>query len=127
MDDVLYELKYTILAMLDKNVQKGDITPDEMMVIKEAVCTLHYIKEIDEIEARNGWDRNYSERSSYERGRSPNTGRYISRDRGSYNNGRSYHDGKDAAMRALEKAMNNVSSDRERQAIMDSMDVLNRE
>ena len=56
-----------------------------------------------------------------------NNGRYISGTSSSYNNGRSFHDGKDAAMRALEKAMNNASSDRERQAIMDSMDALNRE
>ena len=126
MDDVLYELKYTILAMLDKNVQKADISPSEMCTIKEAVCTLHYMAEIDKIEDEmKKWDEDYSERRSYARRRSPTTGRYMSGDDRSYNRS-SYSDGKDSAMRALERAMDNASSEHERQSIRESMDALNR-
>lgn len=35
-------------------------------------------------------------------------------------------DGKDSAMRALERAMDNASSEHERQSIRESMDALNR-
>ena len=124
MDDVLYELKYTILAMLDKNVQKGDISPSEMSSVKEAVCTLHYIEEIDEIkERRRSWEENSERGNNYERRRSSTTGRYMS---GRSYDGHSYDSNKDGAIMALEKALSGVKSERERQAIMDSMEVLNR-
>lgn len=71
--------------------------------------------------SRRGYSsrRSYMDGGSYRRGRGMN-GRYISRDR-SYR-GYSMEESRDAMMAKLEEAMNEATTEHERQAIMACMD-----
>lgn len=131
MDKNLHELCYMLEDQIDRVVKKGDINPNEMHSIYEAVKTKYYITVMDAMEEAK-YDNGYSGRrmsvsydgrpyyngySSYEgeysgRGRD-SMGRFTSRDGG-------YSSGDD--MRAhLEAAMNAAKNEQERQVIRNMM------
>ena len=96
--------KYEELAYkeLNKIVEKGDLTPQTLANVKELLCTLKYVPEVKkmhhmddgmsessygyghpryyDIAAYDGYS--YDNGMSERRGRSPMTGRYVSRDDG---------------------------------------------
>lgn len=96
--------KYEELAYkeLGKIVEKGELTPQTLANVKELLCTLKYVPEVKQMHHMDdgmsessygyGMPRYYDIRSydgySYDngmserRGRSPMTGRYVSRDDG---------------------------------------------
>lgn len=121
MNDVLNGLKRLVEKELNKIVQKGDLTLAELNVAKEAVCLLKYIDEIEpyefEDDARYSNDYQMKSRNSSMRGRSPKTGRYVSRDMGM-----SSHSIKDRAIAALESMVDTAESDYEREEIIKMID-----
>lgn len=127
MDKNLHELCYMLDDQIERAVKKGDINPNEMHSIYEAVKTKYYItvmKAMEKAEDESG----YSGRrmmvsydghpyASYDDGYSArgrdSMGRYTSRDGG-------YSSGDD--MRAhLEAAMNAAKNEQERQVIRNMM------
>lgn len=119
MYDELDKTQKLLVNEIRKINQKNDITPGELNSLKEAVCVMKDILSLDSMieEAWNDGDDGYSEygsmrRGSYERGRSPRTGRYVSRMRGM--SGHSLHDRMAAN---LESMMDEAGSDYERQQI----------
>lgn len=133
----LEQLKELLEEEIKKVAKKGDITPAEVEAMYKVV---DIIKDIDTIEAMEEYgeddeeeysNRGYSRRGyssrrsymdgggSYRRGRGMN-GRYVSRDR-SYR-GYSMEESRDAMMAKLEEAMNEATTEHERQAIMACMD-----
>lgn len=124
----LDELNDLIEEELKKMVKKGDLSPNELEAANKAVCLMEKI-----IMLREGGyseDGSYMGRSSrmyptypetsYERGRSPMTGRYVSRDgryNDSYDRGYSGHSIGDRAVDRLEKMMDDAGSDFERDTI----------
>ena len=127
----LEQLKELLEEEIKKVTKKGDITPAEVEAMYKVV---DIIKDIDTIEAmeeygedndgeysRRGYSsrRPYMDGGSYRRSRGMN-GRYVSRDR-SYR-GYSMEESRDAMMAKLEEAMNEATTEHERQAIMACMD-----
>jgi len=112
MDKTLDRLKETLEDEIKKIVKKGDITPAELESAYRAVKTINMIDEM--------CDRGYSEgphgtmRYSYERGRSPVTGRYISHN--GYN-GYSGHSIADRMVAKLESMYDEAKTDHERSTI----------
>ncbi len=112
------------------------MTAAELEVLTKAVCTIEKIKQIESGEYNgdsfsNSFariDYNYDNGNSRERGRSPYTGRYVSRDDG-YST-RRYYDGenhtgysghsiKDRMIDALEKMYDTAQTEHERQTVND--------
>lgn len=87
MNNVLMKLEELITKELEKVVNKGDMTPSELEISKKAVCLLKELKEYEIMDMEVS-DNGYSDR----RGRSPITGRYVSRRDGSYSPNASYYD-----------------------------------
>lgn len=118
MDKTLEHLKETLEDEIKKIVKKGDITPTELESAYRAVKT---IKMIDEMcgygysEGPHGTMR-YSYGNEYpyyhDRGRSPVTGRYISRDAGY-----SGHSIADRMVAKLESMYDEAKTDHERQTV----------
>ncbi len=114
----LYEL---LGQELKRIVDKGSINPGELENAYKAVCLMEKIDEM------TGMDGGYSETGySYDdhwrsgrRGRSPVTGRYISRNGRSMRgeNGNSGHSIKDRMISRLEHMMDETDSDYERDEI----------
>lgn len=114
----LYEL---LGQELKRIVDKGSISPAELENAYKAVCLMEKIDEM------TGMDGGYSETGySYDdhwrsgrRGRSPVTGRYISRNGRSMRgeNGNSGHSIKDRMISRLEHMMDETDSDYERDEI----------
>lgn len=114
----LYEL---LDNEIQKIVSKNDITPVELERAEKAICIMHKIEEMSSM------DGGYSETSSYDyssnnmsgrRGRSPMTGRYVSRDGHSMrSNGYSGHSIKDRAISRIEQMMDEAGSDYEREEL----------
>lgn len=131
-------LKKEIKAVTDK----GTMTPSELDTIMKAMCCYDMAEErIMKESGYEGFSKDgYSQRyyrdnmgggnsnympdmmpvsynydgNSYARGRSPITGRYVSRD---YNNGHSGHSIKDRMIDSLERMMDQAGSEYERQEI----------
>lgn len=146
MNDVLMRLEQLVNKELENVVNKGDMSPSELEICKKAVGLLKEIKECDKMDSgmmdeysRNSYGH-YDMRGSYERGRSPVTGRYVSRmdhayndgsygNNGGYNNSnRSYtnngngysgHSVKDRMISRLEDMMGEVVNDYERKTVED--------
>ena len=114
----LYEL---LDDEVQKIVSKNDITPVELERVEKVICIMHKIEEM------SGMDGGYSENGSYDssfysmsgrRGRSPMTGRYISRDGHSMrSNGNSGHSIKDRAISRIEQMMDEAGSEYEREEL----------
>lgn len=131
----LEELNELIEKELKKMVQKGDLTPNELESAEKAVCLMEKIIRLKEDSySENGMDgnsRGYYMDGSYERGRSPYTDRYVSRDgrysmydpynSGNYydqsNRGYSGHSISDRAVDCLERMMDDAGSDYEREKL----------
>lgn len=138
MDKLMYDLKDMILCDIDETVKKGQINPADYQALGEAV---DIIKDIETIEAMRNYEYETPEMSgamsggrmypmgryntgysgnsyssyggsSYERGRSPRTGRYVSRD--------------DETMAKLNNMMASAATDQERATIQRMMDELGR-
>lgn len=129
----LDELNGLIEKELRKIVDKGDLSANELQAAEKAVCLMEKIIGLEEGTYEQsfrmpmssyGRSYGYSDRmmddASYERGRSPRTGRYVSRD-GSYNysmnRGYSGHSIGDRAVDKLESMMDEAGSDYEREVI----------
>ena len=124
MDKTLEHLKETLEDEIKKSVKKGDITPAELESAYRAVKTMDII---DDMCAREEGYSGYSGRphgtmrysydyhdSSYDRGRSPVTGRYISRDSGY---GYSGHSIADRMVAKLESMYDEAKTDYERRTV----------
>lgn len=117
----LDELNELIEKELKKMVQKGDLSPSELESAEKAVCLMEKIIRLEEGRSYDGYsESSYGYRmpyeSSYERGRSPMTGRYVSRD-GRYYDGYSGHSIEDRAVDTLERMMDTAGSDYEREQL----------
>lgn len=108
---------------LDKIIQKGDLTPAELEnvhkiagIMEKIVCVQNQYDMGDSYGHGYGhvYDTGYSEM----RGRSPVTGRYISR---GMDGGYSGHSIEDRMIASLEQQMDNAKSDYERKAIEDEI------
>lgn len=121
----LDELNGLIEKELKKMVDKGDLSASELQAAKEAVCLMEKIIGLEEGTYEQSYrmpmhsarsygypDRMMYEDSSYERGRSPRTGRYVSRDRGY-----SGHSIGDRAVDKLESMMDEAGSEYEREVL----------
>ena len=119
MYDELEKTQKLLVNEIKKINQKNDISPGELNSIKEAVCVMKDIIKLDEMiediwndDGDDGYSEHYGRQGSYARGRSPRTGRYVSRMRGM--SGHSLHDRMAAN---LESMMDSAGSDYERQQI----------
>jgi hypothetical protein len=126
----LDELNGLIEKELRKMVDKGDLSANELQAAEKAVCLMEKIIGLEEgTYSQASYGRSYGymnhmdrmmDDASYERGRSPRTGRYVSRD-GSYNysmnRGYSGHSIGDRAVDKLESMMDEAGSDYEREVI----------
>ena len=121
----LDELSALIEKELKKLVDKGDLSPAELQAAKESVCLMEKIIGLEEGTYEQSFrmpmyagrsygypDRMMMDDYSYERGRSPRTGRFVSRDRGY-----SGHSIGDRAVEKLESMMDNAGSDYEREVL----------
>lgn len=142
MDKLMYDLKDMILCDIDETVKKGQINPADYQALGEAVDIIKDIETIEAMRNYEYQDQEvsgamsggrmypmgrfnsyngggYSGNSygsyggtSYERGRSPRTGRYVSRD--------------DETMAKLNNMMASAANDQERATIQRMMDELGR-
>lgn len=148
MDKTLEHLKETLEDEIKKIVKKGDITPAELESVKNAVCTIDMIENMgmggqsegysnrrmslyyDNMPSyRGSYDHAYNNYrdpyydnyhgDSYERGRSPVTGRYISN--GSYERGYSGHSIKDRMIARLEDMYDDAKTEHERQVVSETI------
>lgn len=117
-----------ILKEIRKVNAKGDLTPQELSSMKDAVCLMKDIFKFEAmIEGANVEYDEYSEMydddmapmKSMRRGRDANTGRYVSRMYGKSMNymGASRHSIEDRMVSQLESMMDRAGSDYERQKI----------
>lgn len=103
----LYEL---LDKQIEKIVAKHDITPSELENVSKAITLMCKLDDM-------GYGEDYEEAGySRDRGRSPVTGRYVSRD-GSMRNNRSGHSIHDRAISKLEQMMDETNSDYEKSEI----------
>lgn len=122
---------------LDEIIANGTINPTEVKTVTDAVCLMLKSKEYEEW-LHDGEDMG----SSYRRGRSPVTGRYVSRSRGDsygmdympirgsygrpytmdmYDQDYSGHSIKDRMVAKLEGMVDMAKSDYERQEVLDAI------
>lgn len=141
MNNSVYELMNKIddfadiaKCELDQIMQKGTVTPSELDSVYKITKIVKMITEMGDPEAEMqygvmpnmrmsrpsygygygyGGDMGYSE----DRGRSPVTGRYISRGMSGRNNGYSGHSIEDRMIASLEQQMDQAQSDYERNMI----------
>lgn len=121
----LDELNELIEKELKTMVQKGSLTPNELESAEKAVCLMEKIIRLREGFYDEGYSSGYRmprmtyDDGSYARGRSPVTGRYVSRDGyyDSYNRGYSGHSIEDRAVDSLERMMDTASSEYEREQL----------
>lgn len=142
MDKLMHDLKDMILCDIDETVKKGQINPADYQALGEAVDIIKDIETIEAMRNYEYQDQEVSGAmsggrmypmghfnsyngggysgnsygsyggSSYERGRSPRTGRYVSRD--------------DETMAKLNNMMASAATDQERATIQRMMDELGR-
>ena len=86
MYDELEKTQKLLVNEIKKINQKNDISPGELNSIKDAVCVMKDIIKLDEMiediwndDGDDGYSEYYSRLGSYAIGRSPRTGRYVSR------------------------------------------------
>ena len=128
MEKELSRLKEMLEDEIRKVTKKGDITPAELENMTKAVCLLEKIRELEGSEDM-GYQEGYSQTmhprmhygDSYEdysgyRGRSPYTGRYVSR--GSYDgHGYSGHSINDRMIAKLEEMYDEAKTEHERETV----------
>lgn len=130
MYDELEKTQELITKEIRKINEKGDLTPQELNNLKEAVCVMEKIIKLDsmiENEMDDGYEDEYSEHDgrsyrrgrSYARGRDMRTGRYVSRERMPH---MSRHSLNDRMVANLESMMDTAGSDFERKKIGEWID-----
>lgn len=142
MEKTLRELKETLEEEIKKIAKKNDITPAELENATKAVCLIEKIKMIERLDMddadysegsysnarmRMNYSNEYADNSrgrygsyndsSYRRGRSTTTGRYMSRD--GYDNGYSGHSIKDRMIDRLESMIDEAKTEHEKQTVME--------
>ena len=129
MDKTLRELRETIEEEIKKIAKKNDITPAELENATKAVCLIEKIKMLERFDSyeddypESSYDAPYthmpehSMNSSYRRGRSMTTGRYMSRD--NYDTGYSGHSIRDRMISKLESMVDEAKNEHEKQVVMD--------
>lgn len=129
MDKVLNDLKEMLEDELKKITKKNDISPAELDNATKAVCLIEKIRKLENPDYGEGYAEGYAEgrgympdprymyedrsgmtNGSYARGRSPVTGRYISR-------GYSGHSIKDRMIAKLEDMYDEAKTDHEKQTV----------
>lgn len=123
MNRTLMDLNDMVDEELKKIIKKGDLTPTELEVAMKAVCLMEKIQNLESPDYSEGYSEGYPMRGyydeptvshgSYMRGRSPVTGRYVSRGMGNY----SGHSIKDRMIARLEGMYDEAQSDHERQVV----------
>lgn len=127
MDRMTLERMHELLNKeINRIVDKGDLTPNELENAEKAFCLIQQIEEMMGMEGYSetgyyGDSYNGSYMGSYrgrsmDRGRSPVTGRYVSRE-GSYMHSNSGHSIKDRMISRLEHMMDETDSEYERKEI----------
>ena len=98
-EKMLEKVKDTVEDIIKEITKKPNITPADLDHLTKSVCLVEKIRTIEE-GTDGGNSNSYDGGSSYRRGRSSVTGRYVSRDGGSssynsgyYNDEGMYHDG----------------------------------
>lgn len=129
IDELMEELcKFAELAKkeVEKIVKKGDLTPQELENVYKLTCIA------EKMTCLGGGSYGYDNRMGMDaygdmygnmgyseaRGRSPVTGRYISRGMNSGNGGYSGHSIEDRMIASLEQQMDNAKSEYEKQQIL---------
>lgn len=102
---VLESLKGSVIRELRVLNQKSTLSPAEISAATDAMCLLMKIKKYE-------MGDDYEEEQSYARGRSPVTGRYISRDMGY-----SSHNINEKMIEKLEMAYDDAHTQHEREEI----------
>lgn len=123
--DVLYDASHLVKDEVEKILQKGDMTPGEFEIIYKAACMAEKLKEAggpdsEEMSYGYGYPNRYNMGYSERRGRSPVTGRYISR--GMNRGGYSGHSIEDRMIASLEEQFDNAQSEHERKVIQEEID-----
>lgn len=131
---VLEDLVEHTTKELEKIVKKADLTVTEVDNATKALCL---IEKAEKLMDGNGMEESMDSYGYYDpspmsfaRMRNPMTGRYMSRDGGSYarsNRGYSGHSINDRMIASLESMMDSASSEYERQLVKDEIDRLRRE
>lgn len=146
-EKVLNNLSEVVSESLKGLVKKGELSPTELQNAKEAVCLMEKIEKLKMgsfEEPEDGYSMGYSANrsyaympdpyiNSYRRGRSPYTGRYVSRDymprdhysmdyndhmsRDRYDVGYSGHSIADRAVDRLESMMDEAKTEYERDMV----------
>lgn len=130
-EDCLMRLYELLEKEITRIADKGDMTPAELENASKAVCLMEKIEKMTSMDGHSEMDYpGYSYEGSYghsymndmrsgRRGRSPVTGRYVSRDGRSMKSeeGRSGHSIKDRMISRLEHMMDETNSDYERDEI----------
>jgi len=136
--EALVKFEDLLLEELDNLVVKRDLSPVEIERGKMVVCTIKEIEEAMAMSRYSGEDEYSEDNISHRRGRSPSTGRFISRDNmrmnysgrdrynDSYSSMTSNHNRKDMIM-DLEMEMNKATNERDRQTISDMINILRQE
>lgn len=142
MEKTLRELKETLEEEIKKIAKKNDITPAELENATKAVCLIEKIKMIERLDMddadysegsysnarmRMNYSNEYGDNSrgrygsyndsSYRRGRSTTTGRYMSRD--NYDDGYSGHSIRDRMIDKLESMIDEAKTEHEKQVVME--------
>ena len=112
----LDELNELIEKELRKMVDKGTLSPSELEAAEKAVCLMEKIIRL-EGGSYDDMEKGASYGRSYDRMRSPRTGRYMSRDGNYYDRGYSGHSIGDRAISRLESMMDEAGSEYEREEI----------
>lgn len=118
------EFQSLIAKELKKINTKGELTPNDLKVGMDILCLIEKMEKVQNGEFDDGFSNDsYSHNGSYNRyyshngtsqrrGRSPMTGRFVSRDQGY--SGHSVHD---RMIAALEELMDQAQSDYDREVI----------
>lgn len=120
----IHKFKDILEKEIDMVASKGTISPSELEKMEKAFCILEKISIIEAMD-KYGYDSYEMNGASYRRGRSPMTGRYVSRDmypdwnmnNEPYDNGYSGHSVEDRMIMNLERMLDNANSQYEREAI----------
>ena len=97
MDKTLEKIRDSIEDAIKPILKKGEgMTPADLESLTKAVCVIEKIKRIEDGSSMHGYDyidnNSYGDDSnSYRRGRSPVTGRYVSRDAAYHHDGGSHN------------------------------------
>lgn len=126
LSDALCDAAKLVQKEVKKIVDKGDLTEKELDSLYKAACFMEKIEKTCVMDGESYGPRHYDMKMdaygdwngySERRGRSPVTGRYISRGM----DGMSGHSVEDRMIASLEHEMDNVTSEYDKKRIMDEI------